>query len=72
MVQNILDRATPTPGGGLKWIHAENRIQPERTYAQTGYMQGAAGIGMLMLRMDAEEKGRGWGFRLPDSPFERG
>ncbi|HEY0553210.1 MAG TPA: lanthionine synthetase LanC family protein [Thermoanaerobaculia bacterium] len=69
VVQNILDRATPTPGGGLKWIHAENRIQPDRTYAQTGYMQGAAGIGMLMLRMDAEEKGRRWGFGLPDSPF---
>jgi lantibiotic modifying enzyme len=69
VVQNILARATPTPGGGLKWIHAENRVQPDRTYAQTGYMQGAAGIGMLMLRMDAEEKGRGWGFRLPDSPF---
>jgi lantibiotic modifying enzyme len=72
VVQNILDRATPTPNGGLKWIHAENRIQPERTYAQTGYMQGAAGIGMLMLRMDAEEKGRGWGFRLPDSPYRDG
>ncbi len=69
VVQNILDRATPTPGGGLKWIHAENRIQPDRTYAQTGYMQGAAGIGMLMLRMDAEEQGRGWGLRLPDSPY---
>jgi lantibiotic modifying enzyme len=69
VVQNILDRATPTPGGGLKWIHAEHRIKPEYTYAQTGYMQGAAGIGMLMLRMDAEEKGRGWGGRLPDSPF---
>ncbi|MFL6264060.1 MAG: lanthionine synthetase LanC family protein [Thermoanaerobaculia bacterium] len=69
VVRNILDRATPTPSGGLKWIHAEHRIKPEYVYAQTGYMQGAAGIGMLMLRMDAEEKGRGWGFRLPDSPF---
>jgi lantibiotic modifying enzyme len=69
VVHNLLDRATPTPNGGLKWIQAENRIQPERTYAQTGYMQGAAGIGMLMLRMDAEEKGRGWGGRLPDSPY---
>jgi lantibiotic modifying enzyme len=69
VVQNILARATATPGDGLKWIHAENRIQPERTYAQTGYMQGAAGIGMLMLRMDEGEKGRAWGFRLPDSPF---
>jgi hypothetical protein len=34
-------------------------------------MQGAAEIGMLMLRMDAEEKGWGWGVRLPDSPFVR-
>ena len=68
VVQNILARATPTPNGGLKWIHAEHRIKPDYVYAQTGYMQGAAGIGMLLLRMDAEAKGRGWGFRLPDSP----
>ena len=72
IVRNILDRATPTPGGGLKWIHAEHRIKPEYVYAQTGYMQGAAGIGMLMLRRDAEEKGRGWEFRLPDSPYRGG
>jgi lantibiotic modifying enzyme len=69
VAHDILDRATPTPTGGLKWIHAEQRIKPEYVYAQTGYMQGAAGIGMLLLRMDAEGKGRGWGLRLPDSPF---
>ena len=69
VARNILARATRTSGDGLKWVHAEHRIRPEYTYAQTGYMQGAAGIGMLLLRMAAEEKGGGWGFRLPDSPF---
>jgi tetratricopeptide (TPR) repeat protein len=66
---NLLARATATPGGGLKWIHAEHRVRPEYTYAQTGYMQGAAGIGMLLLQMDAVEKGKEWTFRLPDSPY---
>jgi lantibiotic modifying enzyme len=69
VTRNILDRATPTPGDGLKWIHAEQRVKPEYVYAQTGYMQGAAGIGMLLLRMEAEAKRRGWEGRLPDSPF---
>jgi lantibiotic modifying enzyme len=69
VTKNLLDRATRTPGDGLKWVHAEHRVKPEYVYAQTGYMQGAAGIGMLMLRMDAEEKGRGWEFRLPDFVF---
>lgn len=70
---DLLRRATPTPGDGLKWVHAEHRVKPEETYAQTGYMQGAAGIGMLFLHLDAVERGveggKEWGFRLPDSPF---
>ena len=69
VTRDLLDRATPTPGGGLKWIHAEHRVRPEYTYAQTGYMQGAAGIGMLLLHMDAVDKGKEWTFRLPDSPY---
>ena len=69
VAQNLLDRATPAAGGGLKWIHAEHRIKPEYVYAQTGYMQGAAGIGMLFLQMDALDKGRPWTLRFPDSPF---
>lgn len=69
VTRNLLDRAAATPGGGLKWAHAEHRAQPDYTYAQTGYMQGAAGIGMLLLRLDAQEKGREWRFQLPDSPF---
>lgn len=68
VARNLLDRATPA-GDGLKWVHAEHRVRPDYTYAQTGYMQGAAGIGMLLLHMDAVERGREWTFRLPDSPY---
>jgi len=64
----LLAKATPA-GDGLKWVHAEHRVRPEYVYAQTGYMQGAAGIGMLLLHLDAVERGREWGFRLPDSPY---
>lgn len=69
VTKNLLERATATPDGGLKWVHAEHRVNPGYTYAQTGYMQGAAGIGMALLHMDAVEKGKEWTFRLPDSPY---
>ena len=45
---NLLERAT-RDAGGMKWVQAEHRIKPELLVAQTGYMQGAAGIGMLLL-----------------------
>jgi lantibiotic modifying enzyme len=66
---DLLARAVATPGGGLKWPHAEHRVRPEYSYAQTGYMQGAAGIGLLLLRMAAREAGEEWTLTLPDSPF---
>jgi lantibiotic modifying enzyme len=69
LAADLLARATPTPGDGLKWIHAEHRIRPEYAYAQTGYMQGAAGIGLFLLHLDALEKKRAWTFSLPDSPW---
>jgi lantibiotic modifying enzyme len=72
VTRNLLKRATATPDGGLKWSHAETRVMPNYTYAQTGYMQGAAGIGMALLHMDAVEKGKPWTLRLPDSPYEAG
>ncbi|UCD75876.1 MAG: hypothetical protein JSV91_02945 [Phycisphaerales bacterium] len=53
----------------LKWIHAEHRIQPDLLQAQTGYMQGAAGIGLWLLQLDAHETGRPFGLSFPDSPF---
>ena len=37
--------------------------------AQTGLMQGAAGVGLAMLRLDGALRGRRPTIVLPDSPF---
>ena len=65
---DLLARAT-SKGDGLKWIQAEYRSKPELLAAQTGYMQGAAGIGMCLLHFDAFEQGKEPGIVLPDVPF---
>jgi len=57
---------------GLRWTQAEHRVKPELLIAQTGYNQGAAGIGIWLLHLDAFQQGRqgkkAW-ITLPDSPF---
>ncbi|MDJ0840191.1 MAG: lanthionine synthetase LanC family protein [Acidobacteriota bacterium] len=68
LVGDLLTRST-REAGGLKWIQAEHRVRPELLQAQTGYMQGAAGIGIQLLRMDAFSRGAELDFRLPDSPY---
>lgn len=55
---------------GLRWVQAENRTQPDNVVAQTGYMQGASGMGMLLLRVDGMSRRRRLGTILPDNPFE--
>jgi lantibiotic modifying enzyme len=55
---------------GLRWLQAENRTEPEKVVAQTGYMQGAAGMGMLLLRVDAMSQRRRLGTIFPDNPFD--
>ena len=64
-----LDRRATTDTDGRRWVQAEHRVQPENVVAQTGYMQGAAGAGMLYLRLNAAEQGRPWKWRLPDNPW---
>ncbi len=55
LTEDILERAKVVEledgKKGLKWIHAENRVDPKGLKAQTGYMQGAAGIGCWLIRM---------------------
>src|SRR4030095_5901134 len=41
---------------GLRWIQSEHRVKPDLLVAQTGYMQGAAGIGMLLLHLDGFQR----------------
>lgn len=67
---NIVARGDSDRGGTM-WIQAEHRINPEMVQAQTGYMQGAAGIGMALLRLAAVTRRAAWSFSLPDSPFRR-
>ena len=68
VADDTLDRAT-RDGDGVKWVQAENRVSPTVVLAQTGLMQGAAGVGLAMLRLDAALRGRRSVIVLPDSPF---
>jgi lantibiotic modifying enzyme len=68
MAAELLRQATPE-GDGLKWVSAEFRVRPEFRVAQNGYMQGAAGIGSFLLRLDAARRGLPPGPALPDCPF---
>ncbi|MEM1247806.1 MAG: lanthionine synthetase LanC family protein [Acidobacteriota bacterium] len=56
---------------GVNWPQAENRTQPEVVVAQTGWMQGAAGMAGALLRLHAvasQEPVRR--VRLPDDPYD--
>jgi DUF1680 family protein len=74
LTDDLLARATreETSDGRptLKWIHAEHRIRPDFLQAQTGYMQGAAGIALWLLELDAHDNAQAARPpQLPDSPF---
>jgi lantibiotic modifying enzyme len=51
---------------GLGWLQAENRTKPEDLLAQTGLMQGAAGIGLFLLHLYETERGTEPFVWLPD------
>ena len=68
MTHYLLKNAA-SEGKGLKWIQAEHRVRPDFLVAQTGLMQGAAGIGLWLLKLDAFEKGKKERIFFPDSPF---
>jgi lantibiotic modifying enzyme len=61
-------RAT-TEGRGMKWTQAENRVSPDAVIAQTGFMQGAAGVGTFFLHMDAARAGKRSPIVWPDTPY---
>ncbi len=67
---DLLARAT-TDADGLRWVQAEHRVRPQLRLAQTGYMQGAAGVGLFFLHLDGARSGRPPRVVLPDSPYRR-
>lgn len=68
MTADVLKRAAPEDTG-IKWTQAEHRRRPELLQAQTGMMQGAAGIGLWLLRLHAFEKKGKRLVKMPDDPF---
>lgn len=69
VVVDTLGRST-TDETGTRWIQAENRSEPNNLVAQTGFMQGAAGVGTFLLQLDGFAAGRRWRFPQPDTPFQ--
>lgn len=59
VADDLLGRATAVvPGEQLAWTTTEWRTDPTRTTGpQVGYMQGAAGVGSTLLRLDAVVSG---------------
>lgn len=61
-----LRKAADEEQGGGAWTLAEHRVRPQLLSTQTGYMQGAAGIGMLFLHHLAWQQGKPRRIVLPD------
>jgi lantibiotic modifying enzyme len=57
--------------GKMSWVQAEHRTRPDYLFAQTGTMQGAAGIGTFLLRLDAADRAKTRRVIFPDTPFTR-
>jgi len=55
--------------GGRSWIHAEHRVKPLEVAAQTGWMQGAAGIGSFFLHLHLKQQGQNPSILTPDRAF---
>ena len=53
---------------GRRWLHAEHRERPEILQAQTGYMQGAAGIASFLIHLATSDAGAPVRIAMPDWP----
>lgn len=66
----LLVSKSTTDRSGLRWVQAEHRVRPDLLIAQTGYMQGASGVGLWLLHFSAFQAGsRKPVITLPDNPF---
>ena len=55
--------------GQRSWAQAEHRTRPDFVETQTGYMQGAAGIGSFLLHLATNDTDMVAKIALPDVPF---
>ena len=64
-----LDARGVARDGGLCWPQAEHRERPKFIQAQTGYMQGAAGIASFFTHLHTTLAGAPVKIAFPDTPF---
>jgi lantibiotic modifying enzyme len=64
----LVERSVPVDGG-RSWPQAEHRERPKFIQSQTGYMQGAAGIGSFFTHLYTTESGAPVKIAFPDTPF---
>ena len=68
VLDDLVDRGV-RDGAGLRWHNADPGRTPPELPAETGYMQGAAGVGLALLRGYQAAHGADRGLSRPDSPF---
>ncbi|HJL60377.1 MAG TPA: lanthionine synthetase LanC family protein [Pseudomonadales bacterium] len=68
--EHMVQSADPT--SGLSWSQAEHRNRPEFLEVQTGYMQGAAGIGSFLLHLGSVIDNNPVKLIMPETPFSYG
>ena len=54
---------------GRSWCQAEHRERPDFVQSQTGYMQGAAGVGSFLLHLATTLGGAPVKIAFPDTPY---
>lgn len=65
---DVIEDASDLKPDGRRWVQAEHRERPDFLQAQTGYMQGAAGIASFLLHLATTEAGAPVKIALPDWP----
>ncbi len=65
---DVIEEASDLKADGRRWVQAEHRERPDFLQAQTGYMQGAAGIASFLLHLATTEAGAPVKIALPDWP----
>ena len=70
-ISNYLIGLSKTDPSGMRWVIARPAFmeEPGQDEAFTGLFYGAAGYGIMLLRLDAALQGRVLPTRLPDDPF---
>ena len=65
---DVIEDVSELRDGARRWVQAEHRERPDFLQAQTGYMQGAAGIASFLLHLATTEAGAPVKIALPDWP----